>query len=751
MVRMVNRFQCCISPGFAWLLAMMAACLTGIGAEPLGSTAAVRLLPRPVAATELPVDLHGTVIFSYGPRGSNKLVIEQDGTGIFLNIGQAVVRHATDGPLQNGNRPAIGMGSELHIRGVTGAGQYAPVIHAREITVLGTGSLPPPPPMVLGEVLTGSKDCQRLELEGVVQGVELPTPSNPDLRLELAVPTGRLLVECFEPGSWTRENLLGATVRMTAVAMTYFNIRGEILGVHFLVGRAGDIAITKAAPAAPFEVPVVPLTALQPFSPHGPNLGRVQISGQITLSRPGRFFYLEEAGRAVRVFTRDPSRFRPGERVTASGFIELHQSFADLREAEVRRIGDGELVEPPLMTHKRLMEESEWKWGRPAPVDFNGRLIAVEGILNSIEPMEDGRRRLFITTEGETVTATLDGEGGGAELDTLAAGSAVRVAGVCELQFPSTQMLTDFPNPTGFSLLLRSAADLTVLSAAPWWTPQRLWVLLAGVAGLLAMVLVWNLLLRRLVKQRGLQLAAEMRARDREGIEFDATLRERTRLAADLHDTLEQALTGLSFQLDTSRVLSAKAPAASARHLDLGRQLLTRSREDLRRSIWNLRARELDGHSLAEALRSTAVQAAEGRSIRIAVEETGEAHALPEFIAGNLLLLAQEAITNAIKHGNPGTINVGVHYGPEQVTLDVKDDGNGFDPAAAPGLHEGHFGLQGMRERANRLDGRIEIESQPGGGTRITVRVPLPAPPGDPIESLVNGSRSSPPPTPLTV
>jgi signal transduction histidine kinase len=257
-------------------------------------------------------------------------------------------------------------------------------------------------------------------------------------------------------------------------------------------------------------------------------------------------------------------------------------------------------------------------------------------------------------------------------------------------------------------------------------------------AGLLGLALTWNLLLRRLVKQRSSQLATEMRARDRVEIEFDATLRERTRLAADLHDTLEQALTGLAFQLDTSKVLASRAPETSGRHLELGRQLLTRSREDLRRSIWNLRARALDDNSFADAIRSAAEQAAEGRPITISVEEEGEPHPLPEFIAGNLLLLAQEAMTNAIKHGQAETVTVRVGYAPGWISLEVRDDGMGFNLKSAPGLQEGHFGLQGMRERANRMDGLVRIESLPGEGATISVRVPIPEKTGIPITAVSN-------------
>lgn len=705
--------------------------------EPLGNAAAVRSLPRDEAARDLPVSFKGVITFIHPGEEQRNIVVENEGTGIFIHIANAERLDAAGRAMA---RPyeLLEIGREIEIFGVTRPGQYAPVVHADRLRTLGITELPAAEEFELSEVLTGAMDCQRLMLEGVFQGADLMDGAT--LRLALAVPTGRLVVECPDPGDWTREKLLGARVRLTAVCGTYFNLRGEMVGLHLMVARPGDIVVEKPGPLDPFAAPRVPVSALKAFSPQGPNLERVQITGLVTLSRPGEYFYLEEDGRAVRVFAAHGGRIAPGTAVVASGFIDPHQSFAELREAEVKLLGAQGLASPPLMSFKGLIERSERVWGQAMAPDFNGRLITLRGEVSKVEPMDDGGRRLVINTDGDPVTAMLDADGGAEALDGLAEGSRIEVTGVCELEFPSAQLLVDFPNPSGFSILLRSADDLRVLRAAPWWTPGRLWLLLGGTAVLLAGVLTWNVILRRLIAQRGEQLAAEMRARDRAEVEFDATLRERTRLAADLHDTLEQALTGLSFQLDTSSVLATRAPDASARHLDLGRQLLTRSREDLRRSIWNLRARDLDGHSLAEAVEGAALQATEGRPIGITVEETGTPHPLPEFIAGNLLLLAQEAMTNAIKHGEPRTIAVNVGYHGDEVVLSVRDDGAGFDPGAAPGLHEGHFGLQGMRERANRLDGEIKIESRRGDGTRITVVVPVPAR----VDQAPSSTRSSP-------
>jgi signal transduction histidine kinase len=234
----------------------------------------------------------------------------------------------------------------------------------------------------------------------------------------------------------------------------------------------------------------------------------------------------------------------------------------------------------------------------------------------------------------------------------------------------------------------------------------------------------WAWLLRRRVTQRTVQLAAEIGARQNAAVEFDATLRERKRLAADLHDTLEQALTGLALQLEAVDLFKREDPGRSNQHLQLAQQFLARSREDVRRSVWNLRAQGLEGRTLFEALREMISSLVVGQPVEAECVMDGEAMPLPDFIAGNLLLLAQEAVTNALKHAQPPQIRARLGFAASGVSLEVSDNGVGFDPQSAPGLREGHFGLQGMRERVKRLGGELNITTGLGKGTQITARVP---------------------------
>jgi signal transduction histidine kinase len=103
---------------------------------------------------------------------------------------------------------------------------------------------------------------------------------------------------------------------------------------------------------------------------------------------------------------------------------------------------------------------------------------------------------------------------------------------------------------------------------------------------------------------------------------------------------------------------------------------------------------------------------------------------LPHDATGDLFRIASEAVTNAVKHAAPTQIDVGLTYGPAEVSLTVRDDGRGFDPAQAPGAAQGHFGLLGMRERGERLGGYL-LQSEPGRGTtvRATLRLPSGQPP----------------------
>ncbi|HJZ95098.1 MAG TPA: sensor histidine kinase, partial [Candidatus Solibacter sp.] len=145
-----------------------------------------------------------------------------------------------------------------------------------------------------------------------------------------------------------------------------------------------------------------------------------------------------------------------------------------------------------------------------------------------------------------------------------------------------------------------------------------------------------------------------------------------------------------------------------------------------RRSVMDLRASALDGQDLAAAIQSGTRMWTAGSGVDVEVEVDGPAAQLPEEMEQHLLRIAQEAVTNALKHAGARRIAVTLHLEARKLFLRIVDDGRGFDELDAFCSRGGHFGLIGMRERAERMGGELRLSSHPGEGTELEVTVPLP-------------------------
>ncbi len=227
------------------------------------------------------------------------------------------------------------------------------------------------------------------------------------------------------------------------------------------------------------------------------------------------------------------------------------------------------------------------------------------------------------------------------------------------------------------------------------------------------------------VKERSEQLKIQIAARKESELQFKGGLAERTRLAQELHDTLEQTLASIALQLDTTSKLFHKDMDAANYHFELARNILAQSQVDVRRSVWDLRSRALEQFDLRGALISSSKQITEGTNIRVEVRAKGRVRPLPEIIEDNLLRIAQEALTNIIKHSGATQAQIYLDYGPHTIVLEIEDNGKGFFVDDCVGPREGHFGLLGMSERAQRLRGRVELTSTPDSGTSVRVEIPI--------------------------
>ena len=237
---------------------------------------------------------------------------------------------------------------------------------------------------------------------------------------------------------------------------------------------------------------------------------------------------------------------------------------------------------------------------------------------------------------------------------------------------------------------------------------QTIWFyLLAAVAGALV---AWRIYRWRV---------SEVQAR------FDAVLGERTRIAREIHDTLAQGFVGVSMQLEVVSRLLASSTEGARKHLDQARLQVRDSIADARRSIWQLRSQAPEDADLASRLTQAASQAIGPLPVKFELDVRGVNRPLSVALEDELVRIGQEAITNAVRHAESKRIHVELAFSARKLRLLIADDGRGFIAGPDAASPNGHFGLNGMRERAEQIKASLLVDSVLGQGTKVIVEAPL--------------------------
>lgn len=250
----------------------------------------------------------------------------------------------------------------------------------------------------------------------------------------------------------------------------------------------------------------------------------------------------------------------------------------------------------------------------------------------------------------------------------------------------------------------RTGADLRFRIVPPFY--RRWWFIALVLLGIMTLLAGMYLLrLRRLQR------------------EFDAVLAERNRMAREIHDTLTQDFVGTSLQLDIiSQQLSRGKVDMAIDQVKRTRQLVTDGLEEARRSIWELRANNSKDSLPTRLTRVVQRDSLAGMAPRLRLG--GAYRPLDPRVERELLRIAQEALSNVQRHAHATKASIELHYSSDTLMLTIEDNGVGFRVDEAS-QKVGHYGLLGLKERASEIDGALDITSQPGHGTRITLRVPI--------------------------
>jgi signal transduction histidine kinase len=204
---------------------------------------------------------------------------------------------------------------------------------------------------------------------------------------------------------------------------------------------------------------------------------------------------------------------------------------------------------------------------------------------------------------------------------------------------------------------------------------------------------------------------------------FEERLRERTRIAQELHDTLLQGFLSASMQVHVaSGRLSENSPATAP--LSRAIQLMDQAGHEGRNALRGLRTSETDLLNLEQAFSSIRQELAISEEIRFRVIVEGQRQPLQPVLRDDVYRIGREALINAFRHSRAKNIEVELNYALNEFRLFVRDDGCGIDPHTIQSGREGHWGLTGMRERAERIGAKLSLWSGASTGTEVVLLAP---------------------------
>ena len=503
-----------------------------------------------------------------------------------------------------------------------------------------------------------------------------------------------------------RDRLIGALVRLTgSFHSSIVGIR-KFSGPYIGLSDKHGVDVIRPTPADPFAAS--PLETRLYLTPR--EIARMDsrsVRGLVIATWGGnRLMVKEPSGRIVNVELAEGLALpNCSQTVVIVGYPQTDLYRINLAKARYRPVDDVRVEDNPAedITAERIVANN---YHRHQPADeadelYHGRLLRLTGIVRSIPTSADNEQRMLLDSGRHKVPVDLSSNPDIAGLVPL--GSEIEVTGRCLLETDNWRADKPFPQIKGFVLIPRTPADIRILARPPWWTPGKLLV----VIGLLFAVILALFVRNRLQKRFGKLKVAE-----------------RTRLAVELHDTLAQNLTGVSMELEAANDLRGDAPPEMLVHVDIAAKALKSCRGELRNCLLDLRSQALEEPDMTRAVRRTLqpLVTAAHLGVRFNVPRTD----LSDNTAHALLRVIRELVGNAIRHGKATSVKVAGTLDNDTILCSVADNGCGFDPDTAPGVLQGHFGLQGIRERIQQLGGTLKIESAVGCGTKAVITIKRP-------------------------
>ena len=590
-----------------------------------------------------------------------------------------------------------------------------PWIVLKDMTLIGTCSNQSPQMTSLSEI-----DDRLLHLRQVVtEGTVVETfPDDVDTRYQcLLLKDGDMTATASI--ATTNMALLSAftDARVRLKGRLYIFVPGarKFSGPFIMLSSIEDLDIIAPPPKDPFDVPL--LEQLFYVSPrHIAQLGKRRLSGTVAATwQKQNILLLSDDGRVANIKLIQSERLpHIGTHVTVAGHPETDYFRINLSSAVWREDDGGPFTPVPAETCIRALTRD--RDGRPC---FNssshGKSVRLNGLVKRLPPEVDENARVQLEDDGIPFSADVSTIPHC--LSKLKTGCLIRLQGTCLMDIDNRF----HPGPSrisGCTIVVSNEDDIQVLNAPPFWTAERLLVVIVGLVLALVAIVVWNRSLDRKVRQRTAALLREELATTTASLKVE----ERTRLAAELHDALSQNLSAVACQVSAAKS-TVTDNTETQTLLTTAERMLQSSRTELTRCLWDLRGDALEETDFTRAIENTLRRLSlkadlhvRFNVLRTRVDDTA-AHAI--------LCIVRELVTNAVKHGKATEVRVAGETHENVISFSVRDNGTGFDTEHADGTDTGHFGLEGIRDRTNRLNDTFEITSSVGHGAKAVVTLPL--------------------------
>jgi signal transduction histidine kinase len=647
----------------------------------LSSAAEVHRLSREEAQRGYPVRIRG-VITSTLPE-HQAFTIQDTTSGIYVQ----------DYSESRSEPPRIG--ELLEVDGVTDPSLFAPVVHATRVHYLGVENPPEPIHPTRDQLINGSLDAQYVEIQGILSSVQ------PD-GVILLTADGRIKCDMRALGLKAQdlEQFEDALIRVRGCLLATWDYVTHEVKMDEIRIYGAHITVDQPAPADLFSTPRKTAAALLMFDPQASMFQRVKVSGQIVHVRDAESF-LMDGSTGVRFTTKYPTNLDVGDLVEVVGFPEFSFASPVLREAVVRVTGHAALPEAKLLEQDDLVRAS-----------LDSTMVRVKAVLVNQRSAMSGQTlemRMGLRSFLASLPATDE------RIRSIPVGSLLELTGTLVSQSANQDM-------SSVGLLLNSPTDVVVLARPPWWTLEKLFVILGALGCVLAVTVLWISQLRRKVERRTAEL--EIQIQERQRVEQRHVMeQERARIARDLHDELGSSLTEITM-LGVRAQANSMQLEARGKYLeqmgDKARQMVTALDE----IVWAMNPTHDSLASMVSYLSLYAERFLGLANIAWRLEEpmTPDDHVVDSRVRHQLFLAFKEALTNIVRHSGATEVRLKIQMLQGQIRLIIADNGRGW---AGAGQAEGSDGVGNMRTRLEKLGGRFEVESKAGEGTIVRFEVPF--------------------------